>query len=184
MAEKSLSDDTLWGNVFHKEKKAENNIYQVLADIPIFEDLNRKELRAIERILHKRTYKENEVLFHEGDPGVGMYIIESGRVNITLGKEEKLLAVLSDKEFFGEIALLSETPRTATATAVADSNILGFFQPDMIDLMETNPRMGNKVILKLARMIGDRLRFSNLENQQLKSKISKLEEKSSRKRIS
>ena len=184
MAEKSISDDTFWGNVFHKEVTTENNIYQVLASIPIFEDLSRKELRAIERILHKRSYKENEVMFHEGDPGVGMYIIEKGRVNITLGKEEKLLAVLSDKEFFGEIALLSETPRTATAKAVTDSSILGFFQSDMIDLMETNPRMGNKVLLRLARMIGDRLRFSNLENQQLKSKISKLEEKSSRKRIS
>jgi len=184
MAENSLPDDTLWGNVFRKENISENNIYQVLAGIPIFEDLTKKELRSIERILHKRSYKEDEVLFHEGDPGVGMYIIESGRVNITLGKEEKLLAVLSNKEFFGEIALLSETPRTATATAVADSNILGFFQSDLIDLMETNPRMGNKVLLKLARMIGDRLRFSNLENQQLKLKISKLEEKSSRKRIS
>jgi len=184
MAEKSLPDDTLWGNVFHKETRTENNIYKVLAGIPIFEDLSRKELRAVERILHKRTYKENEVLFHEGDPGVGMYIIETGRVNITLGKEEKLLAVLSDKEFFGEIALLSETPRTATATAVTESKILGFFQPDMMGLMETNPRMGNKVLLKLARMIGDRLRFSNLENQQLKTKITKLEEKSSRKRVS
>jgi len=184
MAEKSLPDDTLWGNIFHKKITTENNIYQVLAGIPIFEDMSRKELRAIERILHKRSYKENEVMFHEGDPGVGMYIIEKGRVNITLGKEEKLLAVLSDKEFFGEIALLSETPRTATATAVADSSILGFFQSDMIDLMETNPRMGNKILMRLARMIGDRLRFSNLENQQLKAKISKLEEKSSRKRIS
>ena len=64
MVEKSLPDDTLWGNVFHKKNISENNIYQVLAGIPIFEDLNRKELRAIERILHRRTYKENEVLFH------------------------------------------------------------------------------------------------------------------------
>ncbi|MEE9117059.1 MAG: cyclic nucleotide-binding domain-containing protein, partial [Calditrichia bacterium] len=128
MAEKSLPDDTLWGNIFHKEIRTDENIYQVLAGIPIFKDLNRKELRSIERILHKRTYKEDEVLFHEGDPGAGMYIIEKGRVNITLGKEEKLLAVLSDKEFFGEIALLSETPRTATATAVTNSSILGFFQ--------------------------------------------------------
>jgi CRP-like cAMP-binding protein len=184
MAEKSLPDDTLWGNVFRKENISEHSIYQVLAGIPIFEDLSKKELRAIERILHKRTYKADEVLFHEGDPGVGMYIIESGRVNITLGKEEKLLAVLSDKEFFGEIALLSETPRTATATAVTESKILGFFQSDMMDLVETNPRMGTKVLLKLARMIGDRLRFSNLENQQLKMKLSKFEEKSSRKRIS
>jgi len=184
MAEKSLPDDTLWGNVFRKDSTVENNIYKVLAGIPIFQDLNRKELRLIERILHKRSYKENEVIFHEGDPGVGMYIIESGRVNITLGKDKKLLAVLTDTEFFGEIALLSEIPRTATATCVTDCSILGFFQPDLVDLMETKPRMGNKVVLRLAQMIADRLRFSNLENQELKMKLSQFEEKSTRKRMS
>jgi CRP-like cAMP-binding protein len=179
-----VDEDTMWGNIFHKEKKTVQNIYSVLAKIPIFKDLSKKELRSIERILHRRSYKSDEVLFREGDPGVGMYIIESGRVNITLGHENKLLAVLSDNEFFGEIALLSETPRTATATSVANSSILGFFQSDLFGLLETNPRMGNKILLRLAQMIGDRLRFSNLENQQLKLKISKLEEKSTKKRIS
>jgi CRP-like cAMP-binding protein len=178
------NEDTMWGNIFHKEEKAVQNIYTVLAKIPIFKDLSKKELRLIERILHRRSYKSDEILFHEGDPGVGMYIIESGRVNITLGQENKLLAVISDSEFFGEIALLSETPRTATATSVTNSSILGFFQSDLFGLLETNPRMGNKILLRLAQMIGDRLRFSNLENQQLKQKISKLEEKSTKKRIS
>ncbi len=179
-----VDEDTMWGNIFHKEKKTVQNIYSVLAKIPIFKDLSKRELRSIERILHRRSYKSDEVLFREGDPGVGMYIIESGRVNITLGHENKLLAVLSDNEFFGEIALLSETPRTATATSVTNSSILGFFQSDLFGLLETNPRMGNKILLRLAQMIGDRLRFSNLENQQLKLKISKIEEKSTKKRIS
>ncbi len=179
-----MQDDTMWGNIFHKEEKIVQNIFTVLAKIPIFKDLSKKELRSIERILHRRTYKADEIIFHEGDPGVGMYIIERGRVNITLGKENKLLAVLSDSEFFGEIALLSETPRTATATAVSNCSILGFFQSDLFGLLETDPRKGNKIMLRLAQMIGDRLRFSNLENQQLKLKISKLEEKSTRKRIS
>ena len=179
-----VDEDTMWGNIFHKEEKTVQNIYSVLAKIPIFKDLSKKELRSIERILHRRSYKSDEIMFREGDPGVGMYIIESGRVNITLGKENKLLAVISDNEFFGEIALLSETPRTATATSVTNSSILGFFQSDLFGLLETNPRMGNKILLRLAQMIGDRLRFSNLENQQLKLKISKLEEKYTKKRIS
>ncbi len=174
----------MWGNIFRKEEKQVRNIFTILAKIPIFKDLSKKELRAIERILHQRSYKTDEVLFNEGDPGVGMYIIESGRVNISLGKENKLLAVLSENEFFGEIALLSESPRTATATAVTNCNIYGFFQPDLFGLMETNPRMGNKILLRLAQMIGDRLRFSNLENQQLKIKITDLEEKTANKKVS
>jgi CRP-like cAMP-binding protein len=132
-------------------------------------------MRSVERILHRRIYKEKEVLFKEGDPGVGMYIIEKGRVNIVLGTEEKLLASLSNGEFFGEIALLSEIPRTATAVAVMESSILGLFQSDLFGLLETNPGMGNKILLKLAQMIADRLRFSNIENQQLKEKITEFE---------
>ena len=182
-----MNEDTMWGNIFKKEEKAEKSIFRkkddneksiftVLAKIPIFSDLSSKELRAVERILHRRTYRESEVLFREGDPGVGMYIIETGRINITIGKENRLLAVLSNGEFFGEIALLSEIPRTATATAVIDTKILGFFQPDLFGLLETNPRMGNKILHRLAQMIADRLRFSNVENQQLKAKLTQIQE--------
>ena len=179
-----MDEDTMWGNIFRKKEKDVKNIYTVLKKIPIFQDLTKKELKAIERILHHRHYKTDEIIFNEGDPGAGMYIIENGHVNITLGKEAKLLAVLANGEFFGDIALLSETPRTATATAAIDSDMLGFFQSDLFGLMETDPRLGNKILHRLAQMIADRLRFSNMENQQLKKKLNQLEEKVSNKKVS
>ena len=179
-----MDDDTMWGNIFYKNAKQEDNIYTVLSKIPIFSDLNRKELKAIERILHQRTYKAGEIVFNEGDPGVGMYIIVTGHINISLGDGGKLLAVLSNGEFFGEIALLSETPRTATATAAIETQMLGFFQSDLFGLLETNPRTGNKILHRLAQMIADRLRFSNLENQQLKQKLNSLEKKAANKKVS
>ena len=179
-----MEDDTMWGNIFRRQAKPEDNIYTVLSKIPIFKDLSKKELKSIERILHRRTYHAGEVIFNEGDPGVGMYIIENGHVNIVLGKQEKLLAVLSNGEFFGEIALLSDTPRTATAVAVNESKMLGFFQPDLFGLMETDPKIGNKILHRLAQMIADRLRFSNLENQQIKLKLAELEQKPSRRKVS
>ncbi len=172
-----MDDDTMWGNIFRNNTKQEDNIYTVLSKIPLFSDLNKKELKAIERIMHHRTYNPDEIVFNEGDPGVGMYIIVTGHINISLGKDGKLLAVLSNGEFFGEIALLSETPRTATATSAVETDMLGFFQSDLFGLLETNPRTGNKILNRLAQMIADRLRFSNLENQQLKQKLNKLEEK-------
>jgi len=101
-----LDDDTMWGNIFRNTTKQEDNIYTVLSKIPLFSDLNKKELKSIERIMHHRTYNPDETVFHEGDPGVGMYIIVTGHINISFGKEGKLLAVLSNGEFFGEIALL------------------------------------------------------------------------------
>jgi CRP-like cAMP-binding protein len=121
-------------------------------------------------------------LFNEGDPGVGMYIIEHGRINITIGAENKLVASLSNGEFFGEIALLSETPRTATAIAAVPTNILGFFQSDLFGLAETNPKMGNKILFRIAQMTADRLRFSTIEIQQLREKLNTLESKSKNKK--
>ena len=178
-----MDDDTMWGNIFRINAKPEDNIYTVLSKIPIFSDLNKKEMKAVERILHQRSYKPEEIVFNEGDPGVGMYIIVTGHINITIGSEEKLLAVLANGDFFGEIALLSETPRTATATAAIETHMLGFFQSDLFSLLETNPQTGNKILLRLAQMIADRLRFSNLENQQLKLKLSQLEEKMASKKV-
>jgi CRP-like cAMP-binding protein len=175
--ENPMQEDTMWGNVFRKQEIGKPGILTVLANIPLFNDLTMKELKAIERILHRRIYKKDEVLFNEGDPGVGMYIIEQGRINITLGSENKLVASISNGEFFGEIALLSESPRTATAIAAVPTKILGFFQSDLFGLTETNPKMGNKILFKIAQMSAERLRFSNLENQQLKEKINTLEDK-------
>lgn len=179
-----MEEDTMWGNIFRKKEKQSDDIYTLLEKIPIFQDLNKRELRAIERILHQRTYAANEPIFNEGDVGVGMFIIAAGRVNIILGKDQKLLATLSNGEFFGEMALLSEVPRTAAAITSLESQILGFFQPDLFGLMETNPRLGNKILFRLAQMIADRLRFSNLENQQLKSKLARPDDKSKEKKVS
>ena len=177
-----MQEDTMWGNVFRKQELGKPGILTVLSNIPVFKDLTRRELKAIERILHRRIYKKDEVLFNEGDPGVGMYIIEHGRVNITIGSENKMVASLSNGEFFGEMALLSETPRTATAIAAVPTNILGFFQSDLFGLTETNPKMGNKILFRIAQMIAERLRFSNIENQQLREKLNTFENKSKSKK--
>jgi CRP/FNR family cyclic AMP-dependent transcriptional regulator len=179
-----MEEDTMWGNIFRKKEKHSEDIYTLLPKIPIFQDLNKRELHAIERILHQRSYSANEPIFNEGDAGVGMFIIIEGRVNIILGKDNKLLATLSNGEFFGEMALLSEVPRSAAAIATQESRMLGFFQSDLFGLMETNPRLGNKILFRLAQMIADRLRFSNLENQQLKIKLTQIEEKSKEKKVS
>ena len=170
-----MAEDVYWTNIFKKDKVTEENIFSVLKRIPIFRDLTYKELKAIERILHRRSYRADEVIFKEYEPGVGMYIIEHGKVNITLGKENKLLVLLSNGDFFGEMALILEGQRTASAIATEPTKLLGFFQPDLFNLLETNPKTGNKILQRLAQMIAERLRLSTLENRQLKSKLNELE---------
>ncbi len=172
-----MLEDSLWTNIFKKRDGEKEDILTVLKRIPLFQDLSRKELRQLERILHQRTYKAGETIFNEGDPGVGMYIIEEGEVQIALGKDRRVLAVLSKGDFFGEMALLLEAPRTASALASKPSVLYGFFQPDLFSILETYPRTGNKILLRLSQMIAERLRRSNLENRELREKLQKLTEK-------
>ncbi|APF20932.1 putative transcriptional regulator, Crp/Fnr family [Caldithrix abyssi DSM 13497] len=172
-----MLEDSVWTNIFRKKEGEKEDILSVLKRIPLFQDLSKKELRQLERILHQRTYREGEVVFNEGDPGVGMYIIEEGEVRITLGRDQRVLAVLSKGDFFGEMALLLEAPRTASAIASKPSILYGFFQPDLFSILETYPRTGNKILLRLSQMIAERLRRSNIENRELREKLQSLSEK-------
>ncbi|MHB2150267.1 cyclic nucleotide-binding domain-containing protein [Calditrichota bacterium LG25] len=172
-----MLEDSVWTNIFRKKEGEQEDILTVLKRIPLFQDLSKKELRQLERILHQRTYRAGEVVFNEGDPGVGMYIIEEGEVRITLGKDQRVLAVLSKGDFFGEMALLLEAPRTASAVASKPSILYGFFQPDLFSILETYPRTGNKILLRLSQMIAERLRRSNIENRELREKLQSIAEK-------
>ena len=145
---------SLWANIFKHYNQADENTINVIRKIPIFEDLSGKDLREIERILHHRLYKKDELIFRQGDAGVGMYIIEKGEVAIRLEPAGIVVAELSNGEFFGELALLDDSPRSASAVAKTDCKMLGFFQPDLFGVIERNPRLGIKIVLRLAKIIG------------------------------
>lgn len=157
-------ESPIWGNSLFKKKNKEDNIFTTLKKVPIFSDLTPKELTEIEKIVHRRRYKKNETIIHAGDPGLGMYIIVNGSVEIVEEGEKarkRSLAKLSDGSFFGDMALLDEDPRSASAIALVDSDIMGFFRPDFLDLIYRKPKLGIKVLLALARVIGKRLRHTN-----------------------
>lgn len=157
-------ESPIWGNGFFKKKNKEDNIFTTLKKVPIFSDLTPKELTEVEKIVHRRRYKKNETIIRAGDPGLGMYIIVKGSVEIEDEDEKagkRTLAKLSDGSFFGDMALLDEEPRSASAIALVDSDMMGFFRPDFLDLIYRKPKLGIKVLLALARVIGERLRYTN-----------------------
>ena len=138
-----------------------------LRSIPIFSELGRRELASVERILHKREYSAGEIIFRQDEPGLGMYIIESGRVSILTDDALNNMTELGDGEFFGELPLLDGGSRSATAVAKTPCRIFGFFQPDLFGLIERDPRLGVKIVLSLAAIIGMRLRAVNERVQTL-----------------
>ena len=155
--------DPFWGNLFRRDRGVDA-LFQALARVPIFEALSRREFARIQGILHHRTAVAGEVLVHEGDQGFGMYVILSGQVEIRQAVAhgtDEVLAVLAGGDFFGEQALLDETPRSASAVAVEPCRVVGFFRSDLLELIEGDPRLGLKIVMRLSKMISVRLRHTN-----------------------
>jgi len=172
-----MDTDPVWGNIFKNFDKKEESEIDILLKIPLFEGLKKKEMRFILKYLHPREYKVDELIIEENKPGVGMYIILEGKVQIFFKKGNKTLAVLGRGEFFGEMALLQESPRSASVKALEQTRLLGLFQPDILGLIDRKPHLGNTVLIHLAQMIAERLRFSNDERYQLQMKLAEYEKK-------
>jgi len=160
-----MATDPFWGNLFSRRVKRDNELYEILSKVPIFQDLGRREFVKIEGILHRRTYSADEAIVREGDVGVGMYVILSGEVDIIQRSSEEgaeiVLASFGAGDFFGDQVLLDESPRTASAIAREPTRAVGFFRPDLLELIERNPRLGLKIVMRLSHMISVRLRHTN-----------------------
>lgn len=146
--------------ILNKIRGEEGNIIPVLRTVPLFEGLDFRDLKKIELIVHERTFMPDEVVFHERQPGTGMYIIKKGLIKLTktTNGEKTKIAELGEGEFFGEMSLLEDYPRSAQATAVVKTELLGVFRPDLFDLIERNPKLGSKILLKLSQRLANRLR--------------------------
>ena len=159
-----MATDPFWGNLFRRRAKKESELYEILSRVPIFQDLGRREFEKIEAILHRRSYAADEAIVREGDIGVGMYVILSGEVEIVQRADEDneiSLATFGSGDFFGDQVLLDESPRTASAIAREPTKAVGFFRPDLLELIERNPRLGLKIVMRLSHMISIRLRHTN-----------------------
>jgi len=156
--------DPFWGNLFRRRDQQEPELFTVLRRVPIFQDLSRRQFDRIEGILHRRSYVAGEAIVREGDIGVGMYVILSGEVDIIQhGQEgaETRLATFGSGDFFGDQVLLDESARTASAIAREPTKAVGFFRPDLLELIESSPRLGLKIVMRLSHMISVRLRHTN-----------------------
>ena len=171
-----MGKDFVLKEVFRSKIKPAS-IEEMLSKIPVFDKLEAKELRQIAGIVHRRQYAKGEYVFYQGDPGLGMYVVEKGSVGIVVegndGLKKEIIA-MQDGDFFGEIALLDESPRSASVIVKEDSQLIGFFRPDLFEVIEKTPKTGLKIIMKLAEMIGERLRNMNSEFSKLRTEVESL----------
>lgn len=160
-----ISEDSIWSNIFkRRDDEVPEDIINTLRRVPIFSELSNRELEKVGHISHMREYEDDEIIFHEGQPAAGMYIIRNGKVRIvqkTVTGDDQELTVLLDGDFFGDMGLLDNSPRTATAISMGKSQIIGLFRPELLKLIDKDPKLGAKILLKLAKVIAGRLRHAD-----------------------
>jgi CRP/FNR family cyclic AMP-dependent transcriptional regulator len=165
--------DHLWGNIFKEKSEDQRDIGILLKKIPLFAELRKGELKQIVRLIHSRQYQSGEVIFWEEEPGVGMYIIQKGEVGIYKDyakADQRELARLEPGDFFGEMALLEDDWRSATAVALSETHLFGLIHPDLFDLFGRKPELGVKLLSTLANILARRLRKTNQDLQRLTKK--------------
>jgi CRP/FNR family cyclic AMP-dependent transcriptional regulator len=129
----------------------------VLKKVPLFSDLSEAELARFAEVTREREYPKNSVILFEDDPGDALYIVSAGQVKVVLIGEdgrEVILSVLGDGDFFGEMALIDDEPRSAHVIAMRDSQLLVLRRDDFQAQLVAQPKIG----LKLLRVIVQRLR--------------------------
>jgi CRP/FNR family cyclic AMP-dependent transcriptional regulator len=131
-----------------------------LKNSALFNSLTALELKIVDRLMHERRYLADEIVFDEGEEGQALYLIMSGRVGISRAHAggREVVTELSAGSFFGDLALLDNSPRNAQARAIDNCELAVFFRADFMGLMETDAVVGYKISLALARLIGQRLR--------------------------
>jgi CRP-like cAMP-binding protein len=136
----------------------------IIKNLPLFYDLNADELEDVAKVCDSRIYKPGEVIMREGEPGGILYIIKKGDVKITRkvhGEEDMVLTILRENDFFGELSLLDGRARSATATAIAEAELLVLRKEEFDALVGRNPAFGYKFIKRIALVVGSLLRDMN-----------------------
>ncbi len=122
-----------------------------LRAVPLFEQIPGHELRAVAEMLGIVEIGAGETIFHKGDPGSDLFIVRTGSVSIRDGAHE--LSVAREHDFFGELALLDNEPRMASAVAAEPSSLLRLRGADFRELMARRPQIQERVLQVVVRRL-------------------------------
>jgi CRP/FNR family cyclic AMP-dependent transcriptional regulator len=128
-----------------------------LRRVPLFGDLSEGDLVRFADVTREREYPRNSVILFEDDPGDSLYIVSTGQVKVVLIGEdgrEVILSVLNDGDFFGEMSLIDDEPRSAHVIAMKDSRLLVLRRDDFQQQINQHP----SIAVKLLKVLVQRLR--------------------------
>jgi CRP-like cAMP-binding protein len=131
-----------------------DKVVNFLAKVPLFHGLEPQQLTDIGKRFRERKYKTGEHIVEQGKIGVGLFIIETGRAEVCRTRPDGtqfVVSALHPTEFFGELSLLDDAPRSASVIAAEDTACLALAQLDFLDALHEDPDMAIEVLRELAR---------------------------------
>lgn len=151
---------------------------ELLAAIPMFGDLGPEDVAALAKAVVPRQFSAGQMIIQMGEPGTSMFIVVDGNVNIHLPGEQSRRISLKDiaaGEYFGELALFDDKPRSASAVATTDTKLLELDRATLSTYLQSRP---HAAIVLLSTLAG-RLRATNemLSQRAAKNAVQEVESK-------
>jgi len=132
------------------------NIADFLTTVPLFKSLDAAEIGRFVEAVREKTYPKGSVILFEDDPGDALFIVREGRVKVVLVAEdgrEVILGILGVGEYFGELSLIDDQPRSAHVIAMEDAALLVLRRDDFRKRVEANPTVAWTLLSELSRRL-------------------------------
>jgi len=140
-------------------------IEQLLLKVSLFKEFTPEEVELLKQYFTYKTYKAKEIVFKEGDKGEELFIIEKGRVTIIKQVKEETETVITHlgyADFFGELTMFEDFPRTATVKTLTDCSFLVITHTALRKMLEQHPHMAAKFLLALVKELANRIQKTNM----------------------
>ena len=133
-----------------------DDMANLLATIPLFHGLNNKQLKQLGNRFVPRSYEAGKNIVTQGKGGEGMFVIISGRAQAVVESMDGTKTTVNDfgpRDFFGEVAMLDDGARTASVTAIEETECLALTRSDFISLMKNDAEMATEIAVALAKRL-------------------------------
>lgn len=137
-----------------------------LTTIPLFSNMPHESLEFLSTRIQNRTYARNSIIIAEGEQSDSLYIVNEGRVKIYISGpdgREMQLKTLGPGDYFGELSLIDNKPRSASAITISDSNISVITSEDLLKCLSCNP----EITINMLQVLAKRLREATESQRQL-----------------
>ena len=127
------------------------DIEQLLGSVSLFRKLDRRDVRSLARLVKEQSYPPGKLIVIEGQPGLGLYVIAEGSADVVQGG--RVLRTLKDGDFFGEMSLIDDMPRTADVRAATQVRCLTLAKWEFLGELESHPKMALPLLPMLSRRV-------------------------------